>query len=322
MKRFILTFFSLSAATATFCWSHQITAFQQQEAAARQLDWLAASNRLNVAGVQKQTLQDRNHQLKLQLADAAQDASGKKQLAGFSVPQPGALSPEQSEQLLAALGFSWNASSNYIVVSKQTVSNICFAAIHDEKLTRAALGVLAISPDEQAGLEDLLARVHGQYVSWLTNHAQKVPPGSNEVLHIELPPDPDFFGSLSNAFVSGVVDILGAERGDSLANFSLDWMNDHSLGFTKNATFTVAVRGTGNKDPSGRTNYDYEFRAEQTVDTEVMHGTAGFYSRLIRPEEPVPAFIQPLFPGGWREIAQREGFELSRYIFPVTNVAK
>jgi len=322
MKRFILTFFSLSAATATFCWSHQITAFQQQEAAARQLDWLAASNRLNVAGVQKQTLQDRNHQLKLQLADAAQDASGKKQLAGFSVPQPGALSPEQSEQLLAALGFSWNASSNYIVVSKQTVSNICFAAIHDEKLTRAALGVLAISPDEQAGLEDLLARVHGQYVSWLTNHAQKVPPGSNEIFRIELPSDLAFFNGLSNAFVSGARDIVGPERGELLANLSLNWMDDHNMGITKNATFSVTVRGQGTKDPTGHTNYDYEYRAEQAVDAGVMHGNVGFQSRLIRPEEPVPAFIQPLLPSSWTEIAQREGFELSRYYYVTKNAQR
>jgi len=318
MNRFSLPLIILAAGATAFCWSRQIVAGIQSDLSYRHSEVLARTAELAHADADKSALQARNRQLKLQLAGAP---SGSFNPTGMRLTVPsGALSAEESEQLLAALDFSWNSSSNYIVVSKNTLSNISLRAVNDGKLTAAALGVLAIAPQEQSQLEDLMSRLQGQYDSWLSTHVRKLPPNTNKVLRYELPPDPEFFSSISNAFVSGAADILGPERGNLLLDFSTGWMHDHGMTISMPATFDVAIVSTFVADRMGNVAHDYQYEATEIVNLYQVN--TNFSSRLIRPKEAIPAFIQPLFPGGWAEVAQREGFALSQHYFPATNATK
>jgi len=318
MNRFFLPLIILATGATAFCWSHQIVAGFQRDLSSRQSDALTRTAELAHADAEKSALQARNRQLKIQLAGVP---GGSFNPAGVPLTVPsGALSAEESEQLLAALGFSWNSSSNYIVVSKHTLSNISLQAVNDGKLTAAALGVLAIAPQEQSQIEDLMSRLQGQYDSWLTTYVQKLPPHTNEVLRYELPPDPEFFSGISSAFVSGAIDILGPERGNLFLDFSTPWMHDHGMTISRPATFDIAIVSTFVADPMGNVAHDYQYEVAEIVNLDQVGGNSS--SRLIRPKEAIPAFIQPLFPGGWAEVAQRGGFALSQHYFPATNPTK
>jgi hypothetical protein len=124
----------------------------------------------------------------------------------------------------------------------------------------------------------------------------------------------------TNAFVSGVADILGPERGNLLLNFSTGWMHDHGMTISMPATFDVAIVSTFAADRTGNVAHDYQYETSEIV--HLYPVTTNFSCRLIRPNEAIPAFIQPLFPGGWAEVAQREGFALSQQYFPATNGTK
>lgn len=42
----------------------------------------------------------------------------------------------------------------------------------------------------------------------------------------------------------------------------------------------------------------------------------------VNPWQPFPEAFRPLFPGGWKELAEREGFELPKSFQPKTPTSK
>lgn len=312
MKRIILSLLIVGAGSAMFCVAHQVTASVERDLADRQTALSAQREQFNQVKNDKQELAKRSRELKLQLANSGEALSANEPAKRLAVLERGVLMPDESEQLLDTLGFSWNASSNFVVVSKETLTNLSLTAIKDQKLTAAACGTLAITPAERAKMEGLIAQVSAQYDSWVLTHYQRDEPGSNVVAQYELPLDPQFSCGISNEFMTGTTGILGAERARLLANYSESWMSDVGMQPEMSRTLAgpldigplvlaVTIEGT-NRTP-GYIDHSYTYDLHQGVVVNLSRW-------YITPKQALPARFRPLFPNGWADIAKREGFEL------------
>jgi hypothetical protein len=312
MKRIILSLLIVCAGTAVFCASRQITAGMDRDLTDRRTALSAQRELLKQTEAEQLELADQSRKLKLQLGGSGEEPISTAAETEPSVPEDDWRLPLESEQLLAALGFSWNRSPDFVVVSKHTLTNISLTAIQDRKLTAAACEVLAITPEERVKVEGLVAQVSAQYDSWVLTHYQRDEPGSNVVAKYELPQDPEFSCGLSNQYVGGVTGILGAERGRLLANYSLSWMSDVGMQPEMSRTLagpldigplalTVTLEAT-NRTPS-YTDHSYMFDLHQGQ----MVNLSRWY---VTPKQDLPARFHPLFPNGWPDLARREGFEL------------
>ena len=207
------------------------------------------------------------------------------------------LTPEQSERLLAKLGFSWAAFGDYLIVSKDTLRSISLEGMRGSKIGSAAAQVLAVTPAERTGIETKTQQLMETYNAWLQSHVQRVEPTGNVVAQYTLPTDPGFSLSLSNNFASGLLETLGTERGSLMVDYAGSWMQDLGMGGTGGENGLKVTRYPTGDQP----HYSFELKSSgNTMSTD------------ISPYQPFPAAFLPLFPNGWPDLAKREGFILPK----------
>jgi hypothetical protein len=203
-------------------------------------------------------------------------------------------STEQSERLLAELGFSWKGKGDYLIVSKDTLRAISLDGIQQTNFSGIACDILAIKPDERARLDAMLQSLRESYKTWAEASVQRSEPAGDIVAKYSLPADAEFSQSLSNRFSSGILAALGDERGNLLLEYSRNWMKDLGMAGNGDTTLTVKRYKAGDQD-----RLNFEFRYGGNV-----------VSSLVHPFDSFPRAFLPLFPNGWADLAAREGFEL------------
>jgi hypothetical protein len=72
----------------------------------------------------------------------------------------------------------------------------------------------------------------------------------------------------------------------------------HSLGLEGNEPTTLTVNRQSGRDDN---YYLYTLKSAYSSMTSA-----------VNPWQPFPEAFRPLFPSGWKDLAQREGFELSK----------
>lgn len=298
MKRSILAFVILAAGTGAFCGLQTSTGRLLREARANQAACQTQIQLLANTRTEGKTLNDRVEKSEHEL-DAVRQVALPLSAAKPFVPGPGErLSPSQSEDLLAELGFDWSTVSNYVIVSKATLNHIRLSGMNGQKLSDAACKVLAITPQERGAIDAMTQQLGADYKAWAEAHVQRTEPSGDLVAQYRLPVDPEFSQSQSKTFMSGILATLGDERGRLLMNYSRSWMVDlgmDSYGVPPSpTTMTVRRHGTGD---------------DLTLTLEVKQAGGGMQT-VVSPWQPFPAAFRPLFPGGWQELARREGFEL------------
>ena len=204
--------------------------------------------------------------------------------------------------MLAALGFSWNTSGDYLVVSKDTLHNVSLTGIKDAKLTPAACGVLAITPEEQTRVESALAQLASASDAWANAHVQREEPGDKVVAKYKLPEDGEFSQRLLDSFNAGLIAALGQERGRMLIDYSDDWANGLNMFSHGATTLTVTLQSTTGPPDFPGPSYNYTLSTEKSMTM----------TTALIPIQPFPAAFRPLFPNGWADLAKREGFGLPR----------
>jgi len=91
------------------------------------------------------------------------------------------LSPAQSEKLLAELGFNWNTTRDYLVVSKDSLKRVSLSAMKDMRLTDVACKVLAITPEERSTIEATTQQLAADGADLIDIGGESTRPGSNRV---------------------------------------------------------------------------------------------------------------------------------------------
>jgi hypothetical protein len=295
MKRLLLMISSLVVVACLFIGLKSATMqLRTQTVAARQLSQaqtqLVTQAQMDLT-VLEQRVHELNHALRAREAEASQDSSS----ALFSLVGAKHLSAAQSEQLLAALGFNWASNPDFVVVSKESLDQISVNGIKDMALTGTAAAVLAVKPEEKERLDTLMHGLATDYEAWARSQVQRGEPNGEVVAKYTMPSDSDFSQSLSNRFTSGVMEALGAERGNLLIEYAWSWMNDLNMLGGGATTMTLKSRATG---------------GDSAIDLELKSADGGSMYTTISPYQPFPAAFRPLFPNGWADIVKREGFAL------------
>jgi hypothetical protein len=297
MKRLLIASVIFAATTLLICALRSETARAAQAIASRRELLRAQVQHLEQLRAEREQLRDQMHEAKLQAAERGPAEPVDPLAAEFAASSLKDLSPENAERLLAELGLNWNSAGDFLFVSKTSLPGIRLSAFRGAKLTAAARAALAITPDEQAAIDAEVQRLTSEYAAWLRDHAQREEPRGDILAKYILTPDPQFSDSVSNAFSGVIFSTLGSQRATLLQQYSWDWMQ--SMGMLGEAR--------NDNQPTSmiiRRQNDYLMLE--------LRQSMGMMSCGLTPWQPVPEAFQPLFPGGWKDLAAREGFELPK----------
>ena len=297
MKRLLLAFIILTTASSFLC-ALRITTVQLRHDAAEMGQALMSETQLLAqAQIQLKSVTEQVRDLKQKLQLQQQIGVGSGEDHPEDVPSDWThLSPAQSERLLAELGFNWASSGDYLIVSKDTLRAISIDAMRGSKLNNTVCQVLALSPEERAGLDGTTLGLIENYKTWAQAHVQREEPSGDVVAKYALPADPDFSQSLSNNFANTALTTLGNERGTLLLDYARSWMLDLGMGGTGGDNSLTVKRY-----PGDQSHLSYELKYSGNV-----------MNTDVSPYQAFPVAFQPLFPNGWPDLARREGFELPK----------
>jgi hypothetical protein len=212
--------------------------------------------------------------------------------AGQSNHWPDAALPE----LRRRLGIAWDNSPDYVLVSKAALKGIPMNGVGNRGvLTPTVCDVLAITPEERASLEALMQRSEATYFGWVQANVQRFEPSGDIVAKYVIPANPGLAQRLMMEGGVGVLGAVGAERTELCRNFATDWVLKHGFLGLSSVSLTVQRLPQGGQP-----------RLQAKCDT-TGHGTTGWAD--LTPAS-FPELFRAVVPGGWRELAQRDNFEL------------
>lgn len=198
------------------------------------------------------------------------------------------------------LGIGWDASADYVLVSKQAIKDVSFNRLYyGGKLSGDSVELLNLTSDEQAAVKAVLNQARaGQ---WL--NVKNTTPVGDSAIAAQLtlaPPDPGFQASESNAFTAGITAAIGPERaGLFLPGAWQEFLSDLSPQQTEVMTLRWVQNGV-----------------QPDLICEVSGGQNVASTSPVR-NGLYPAFpMLKLFPGGWPEMAQSMNFQLPSNFMP------
>ena len=318
MKRAFIAILILTTGTTVFCAFCNTTKNTKQYLAAQRTAWQTQTQQIAQLRFEQQQLtehlDDTKQLLAAQLPVPALTQLEEKILSGASLQN---LSAAESEQLLAELGFNWNTTGDYIIVSKKSLEGISFAGMRGVKLTTAAIETLAITPDEQAAIEAMIRQLGDVRAVWVKEHAKRTEPNGDVLAQYTLPPDAELSQNQMAMFTNGIFSTLGEQRGQWLQDHSVGWMQDVGLltgPFISKIPpeYLEAMPATDYQaQPTTLTIKRYQAGDDWRINC-TMQQAGNTMSYGITPWQPFPEAFQPLFPGGWKDLAKQEGFELPK----------
>ena len=227
-----------------------------------------------------------------QLHKASKNASGTP----FPKAKP---TPEVAEQLLSELGYNWNTTGDYLVVSKSSLPSFSLEAIKKSKLTPNISELLAINPEEGAAVELLVQELAAEHAAWAKDHIQRHGPQGDVLVTYSLAFDPVLSQSLSNRFSNGLLSILGTERSAHFKDHSFQFSRTVGIAYHAETSFAI-TRAPGSN-------------GELLLDHQLSSG--GRRMCGLNDYQEFPGEFAWAFPGGWAELAEREHFELPKSFF-------
>jgi hypothetical protein len=213
------------------------------------------------------------------------------------------ISESLAPKVLAATGYPWanptnydQDATNYVLVTKDTLHEISVAWNDrgSNMLGDWICGLLAITPDEQRQIDSAADTARNNFVQWAKSNLQREGPSDDQLVRYTIPASPEIARSLTNELYGGFCKIIGVERSQLLWKYEAYWfeMKAGQFGAVSNA-LTIMKRPD---DSQSSIWYVYWPQG---------HGGPV-------PQEALPGTFAALFPGGWAEIAQREGIELPK----------
>jgi hypothetical protein len=233
-------------------------------------------------------VQEKKNRLTDTLSQSGPSPELVRLLEGKQLRAPAAALAELRQQL----GLGWDSSPDYVLVNKCVLNRLDYSRLDSGKRpSDTACQMLALSPTEQSALTAALQRARND---WQAPAIERTEPHGDIVAQYALrAPDADAEQSLSNRLAAGIVGAVGAERAELLLPAAWrDFRN--ALGSTE--AETLIVRRT---DENGEPDLVWETnRGNNTTKGPVRYA---YYPS---------SWFLTAFPGGWKTLAEREGFEL------------
>lgn len=297
MKKLLLPLILLTAGTATWVRFTQLASEARASTRRCEAEWSVLSNGVAQLSAEKAALRKGIE-------------TGQELLRGSSSPavlSSSVLDWLQSElsnhwsqpalpELRRWLGIEWDNSPDYVLVSKATLKGIPLNGAGSRGgFTPTFCDVLAITPDERARLEALMQRSEADYFGWVQTNVQRIAPSGDIVAKYVIPANPGLAQRLVMEGGMGVLSAVGGERAELCETFGMDWILKHGFLGQSSVSLTVQHFSDGGQQ-----------RLQAKCDT-TGHGTTGWAD--LTPTS-FPDLFRTVFPGGWRELAQRENFAL------------
>ena len=298
MNKLLLAFTILAAGAGGFTAARQSTTQLQQEANGARETWLAQTQLVAAAASDQVELTERVRELKQSLRQT--QVTGENPLwSALQANDPHRLTPELRERLLEELGFNWKSSDEFIVVSKETLRDylVSIATIRGDKLTDVASTALAMTPAERAQVDAAIERARTDYKDWVLSHTERSEPTNDVLAQYTLHGDPTL--SISNNFGAALFNAVGGERAELIGASARSWMSSIGILNEKPLTMIVTHYSTGN---------------EQRLKVKIPHPDGGGWSSGDVPKYRFPEPFLPVFPNGWADVAEREGFKLPKEV--------
>ena len=288
MNKILLAFTILGAGAGGFIATRQAASQFQREAQGLREAWLAQTQLVAAAQSEQANLTERVRELKQTYAQTP----GLVENALWSALQTNRadqLSPEMRERLFEELGFNWKGSPDFIVVSKEGIRGLQMDIINrlNGELFETAATVFALTSEERGQFEDAMQRAKADFKDWALAHVERIGPKDDVLVQYSLPEDRVMSQTISNNFHTALLAALGSERAElTIYSSARDWMCESGILCTKN----IVVR----RHADGR-----------------LTAQEGDYSPfdLIKLSY-FPRWLRSVFPNGWADVAEREGFEL------------
>jgi len=306
MRKALLALFIISASASGFLVARQSTLQFQREANAAREAWLIETQRVATAQSVQDNLKAHAGNLKRILRQrpvVTEDPVWSE----FQTNQIGKFTPEQHERLRAELGFNWQFSPDYIVVSKATVRSLGLPVIKDGKLTDLAATVLAFTPSERSQVDAVLQQAQSAVRDWALSHVQRIEPQDDEVARYTLPSDPELTRSMSNYLATAIADAVGGERTKVfLGPHTTKWIRSITVeGYTSAPDWLKTLIIRRYVDENGDSRLGTECRMLPAQDRWLSTP-----KNALTLQSDFPEVFRSVFPNGWADLAAREGFTI------------
>jgi RNA polymerase sigma factor (sigma-70 family) len=213
-------------------------------------------------------------------------------------------------ELRQRLGIRWDNSPDYILVSKGALNHSGrgpFESEHSGPLIPATCAVLGLTPAERAASETAFLRAEAEHAAWVKTVVQRAEPAGDILADYWIPANPELARQIEAETKALLSVTLGPDRADLVQRWSNAWWFRHGGLGRDNFRFTVRRHTDGGSQPLWYALVVPEHEVASTMDGDVT------------PTTPFPELLRSVFPGGWRDLAQREHFALPKQLDDKTN---
>ena len=304
MRKLLLAILILSAGAAGFGRLRRAAAQAQDSVEQGRVEGTAVTRRLEELETFAAGLKGDMKEKRARLGQAAAQTSFSPDLLSAldrdrAPSWPKKVTPELRERL----GIAWTNSPDYVLVAKSVLRKLGLSALGDRgNLKEPVCAVLAITADERAAVEGAIQQVLADHGAWTQTNVLRIEPSGDVVAHYTLPANRDRARTILEPLMEKVNAALGAERMALLRDYGWGWFQD--LGSLGDQDTTLIVR---RYSEGHRSRLVFETRSEPVEGDQESSRTMGVGE--LR-GGPIPSAFRTVFPGGWRELAEREGFTL------------
>jgi hypothetical protein len=206
-------------------------------------------------------------------------------------------------ELRQRLGIRWDNSPDYILVSKGALNYSGRGPFENQyggPLLPATCAVLGLTPAERATAEAVFQRAEAQHAAWAKAAVLRVEPAGDIVADYWIPANPELARQIEAEEKALLSEALGPDRAELVYRWSNAWWFRHGALGSYTFRFTVRRHTDGGPQRLWYALVDPENQVRATIDGDVT------------PTTPFPELLRSVFPGGWRDLAQREHFALPK----------
>ena len=307
MKRLLLSLTILVAAGAVLFAVNQTSNRWQQQFQADQNTWSVQSRQLDEAQAERAALTTKVRELQRDVRSGAASTLDPAMMELLLTNGAKSASPEMLDKLLTSFGRGGNSSNGYVLISKAALKGTALRPLktfpNAEKLSDNVREILAVTPAEEQSVETALAETYAATAAWAKANLQHDGPSGDMLVRYTLPAEPAVELAATEKLFSTFNSVLGDERGSFLRNFYQSY-RPYEDGFLGARTNIFEIHRISNPPGlgyrAGQRWSESKWSTSETINT---------YPEPIKPDR-FPAAFRFVFPGGWKEVAQQEGFTL------------
>jgi len=297
MSKLLLALSILSASACGFLAARRSAVEFQHEANAAHDSWQMETQQVAVAQSQRISLKTYVEDLRRSLRQRPVVVENKV-WSQLQTNLTGQLSEELREDLLRELAFNWQSSPDFIVITKQALRETGPEwIIRNGECTDEAATIFTMTPGEHAQVEAALKRMKTEFNNWAREHVERYGPYGDTVAAYSVPVNP----SIGTNFMAAVSQALGANR----AEFFLNSVHPGSIAVTQPSPTYLSI-------DRSRAGNEIRLEAYSYPWPDGGLGWRDLWDNARGDLVPFPEDFRAIFPNGWADVAEREGFELPK----------